>query len=242
VLAGAGHENGARALTNEELLQMVAGMLAERPRPFQAARQRSNQRLKRLVDLGIGLPLAILSLPLITVAALGVLIVDRHAPFYADTRIGRRGRAFRCLKLRTMRADPAILAEYLAANPHETETYRVHRKLKFDPRVTPLGSFFRRTSIDELPQLWNVLRGDMSVVGPRPLAPGEFLERGRRALPLTLVRPGLTGLWQVRGRSDLSLRRRIALDNYYALRWTPWLDLKILVATPPVVLRAQGAR
>jgi len=221
---------------------MVAAMLRERPRMRPTERQREQARTKRLLDIAFGIVLFAAALPIIAIAALCVAVVDRHAPFYADTRIGRRGRPFRCLKLRTMRADPRILEQYLASNPHETEAYRVTRKLKFDPRVTPLGGFFRRTSIDELPQILNVLRGEMAIVGPRPLAPGEFLERGVRALPLTLVRPGVTGLWQVRGRSDTSFRRRIALDNYYARKWSLGLDLRIIAATPLAVFTADGAR
>ena len=197
---------------------------------------------KRTLDLVVSLPFLLLAIPVVASAALLVLIFDRHAPFYADTRVGRGGRPFRCLKLRTMDADPDILADYFAANLEEGEQYRRTRKLRFDPRITPLGAFLRHTSIDEFPQLLNVLRGEMSVVGPRPVAPSELLARGPEGLPLTLVRPGLTGLWQVRGRSDLTLRRRIALDNFYAHRCSLRMDLGILMETPLAVLRGKGAR
>lgn len=199
-------------------------------------------RCKRPLDLALALPMLVVSLPLLLLAALAILLFDRQAPLYVDVRVGRGGRYFRCLKLRTMRSDPQILAHYFARHPHELRRYECERKLASDPRVTRLGAFLRRSSIDELPQLWNVLRADMSFVGPRPLAPSEFAERGEQARPLELVRPGLTGLWQVRGRSDTSLHRRIHLDNFYARNSSLALDLRIVLETPLAVLRARGAR
>lgn len=198
--------------------------------------------LKRASDLILATLGLVLTSPIIVLAVIAVAAIERQAPFYRDARIGLRGVQFRCLKLRTMRSDPAILEAYLAANPGEAEAYHRMRKLQYDPRITRVGQFLRKTSIDELPQLWNVLIGDMSVVGPRPLAPAEFRTRGKDGHPLTLVRPGLTGLWQVRGRSDLTLAQRIDLDNYYAQEWTLALDLLILLQTPWAVLTARGAR
>jgi exopolysaccharide production protein ExoY len=215
------------AVTYEERL------LRPRRRPWAA---------KRLLDLVIGVPLLLLGFPVMLLAGLAVLVVDRHWPLFAETRIGKDGKSFRCLKLRSMRRDPAILEAYLEANPDEAERYQRTRKLSRDPRITPLGKFLRKSSLDELPQLLNVVAGQMSLVGPRPLAPAEFRRRGRFQQPLMEVRPGLTGLWQVNGRSDLPLRRRIALDTYYARRWTIRLDLLILLRTPLAVLQARGAR
>lgn len=219
----------------DRVAELVAGH-----RPPRRARWR--RPWKRALDLAVGIPLAVVALPVVAAAATAILAVDRQAPFYADTRIGRGGRPFRCLKLRTMRGDPRILERYLAQHPDESDAYRSTRKLRTDPRITTIGAFLRRSSIDELPQLWNVFKGDMSIVGPRPLAPGEFLEREQDALPLTWVPPGLTGLWQVRGRSDTSFARRVELDNHYARHCSPWLDLRILAETPWAVISGRGAR
>lgn len=217
-------------------------MLIQGPGLRPATRQRRAAPIKRAMDLVLGSAALVGALPFIAVSVVVVFAVDRHWPIYADTRIGLRGRPFRCLKLRTMRQDPRILDDYLAASPEESESYRVNRKLRFDPRVTAVGAFLRKWSVDELPQLLNVVKGDMSLVGPRPLSPSEFLARESGAGPLTLVRPGLTGSWQVGGRADTSNERRIALDAKYARHWTIWTDCKILLATPAAVLGARGAR
>ena len=198
--------------------------------------------LKRLMDVAIALPAVVIGLPFVAIGAGLVLILDRHAPFYADVRIGRGGKPFRCLKIRSMQADPRILDDYLAAHPNEWDEYRLARKLRFDPRITRVGALLRHSSIDEFPQIWNVLKGDMSLVGPRPLAPSEYLARGEECFPLALVRPGLTGLWQTRGRSDLTLKRRIRLDNFYAEHWSLSMDLGVLLRTPFAVIRGKGAR
>jgi len=184
----------------------------------------------------------VIAAPMMMATAILILVFDRQSPLFVDRRIGRHGNQFPCVKFRTMRNDPLLLERYFAANPWEAEAYRLTRKLDDDPRITPLGRLLRKTSIDELPQLLNVFIGHMSLVGPRPIAPGEFAERGPSGDPLTLVRPGLTGLWQVSGRSELSHRNRIRLDNFYALHWTFWLDIRLLVATPIAVLFGKGAR
>lgn len=199
-------------------------------------------RRKRAFDLAITLPMCVLAAPIVLLAAVAILIVDRQRPFFVDQRVGRGGVLFRCLKLRTMRSDPQLLARHFDAHPEELDLYQRTRKLSRDPRITRLGRFLRMSSMDELPQLWNVVRGEMSVVGPRPLGPAEFVERGIDAEPLKLVRPGLTGLWQVSGRSNTSLARRIELDNHYATSWSLRMDLRIVLATPTAVLRARGAR
>ncbi len=217
-------------------------LAAQAPGTIAGIRHGRSLAWKRLTDVAITLPMLLLTLPIVAFAAFAILIVDRHWPFYAEARVGLRGIPFRCLKLRTMAADPPILEEYLANHPDEYESYQETRKLRFDPRITKLGAALRKTSVDELPQLVNVVFGDMSIVGPRPLAPAEFLRRGERALPLTTVRPGLTGLWQVRGRSNLTVERRVALDNYYAEHCSPALDLRILVETPIAVITGRGAR
>jgi exopolysaccharide production protein ExoY len=207
-----------------------------------ASARPATPRWKRAMDFVIAVPALAVASPLILSSALVVLALDRHWPIYADERIGLGGRAFRCFKLKTMGADPAILANYLAVNPDESRRYQDTRKLHADPRITRVGRFLRRSSIDELPQLLNVIRGEMSVVGPRPIARREFESRGILALPLTRARPGLTGPWQVSGRSDLGPDERVALDNGYVERLSFLGDLGVLLRTPRAVLGARGAR
>jgi exopolysaccharide production protein ExoY len=211
------------------------------PRAEVPARPVGPPALKRFIDVAGALTLLPLALAIIGVSALLLLVVDRRWPFYLDTRIGWRGRPFRCLKLQTMSPDKALLDRYLAAHPAEAERYARERKLANDPRVSRLGSLLRRSSIDELPQIYNVLRGQMSLIGPRPLSPAEFEQRGRRREALARFRPGMTGLWQVSGRSDTTMRRRRALDHLYVTRWRPALDLYVLLRTPLAVIRARGA-
>lgn len=229
---------GAGGILADDMLRTASTLTIPRPRsaplPARAA--------KRAMDFMVAAMMLLTAMPMLVIAGLAILVIDRRNPFFADERIGEGGRTFRCFKLQTMRRDPTVLEAYFQANPDERESYEVTRKLRFDPRVTRLGSILRKSSIDELPQLMNVLVGEMSLVGPRPLAPSEFRRRGEVGAPLLRVRPGLTGLWQINGRSDLSHRRRIALDNFYALHWTIALDLRILAATPFAVLSRRGAR
>jgi exopolysaccharide production protein ExoY len=184
------------------------------------------------------LPFALI---LVAVAAIAIVVADRRAPFYLDARVGWHARTFRCLKLQTMSRDRRKFEDYLRDHPDEAVRYSLERKVSHDPRVSRLGNLLRRSSIDEVPQLFNVLAGQMSIVGPRPLSPAEFEMRGHRREQLARFRPGLTGLWQVSGRSNLSMRRRRALDHVYVTRWRPRLDLYVLLMTPVAVLRARGA-
>lgn len=204
--------------------------------------RRTANSAKRAVDLAAVLCAAPFVALVVVSLALLIACVDRQIPFYGDTRVGLNGRRFRCWKLRTLRSDPAILEAYLAQNEAERSRYETTRKLARDPRMTPAGRVLRKTSLDELPQLWNVLAGQMSIVGPRPLSPAEFEARGPARFVIASVRPGLTGLWQVSGRSDLDPGSRVLLDNYYARHWSVWMDLRILAATPSAVLTARGAR
>jgi exopolysaccharide production protein ExoY len=208
-------------------------------------RRHTHPIMKCVVKRGVDLLLTLLLLPaallIVAFAALVIIAVDRQRPFYLDTRVGLGGARFRCIKLRTLRCE--LLDGYLAAHPEEAERYRVTRKLLHDPRKTRVGCFLRRSSIDELPQLLNVLAGQMSLVGPRPLEPNEFRLRGdRHCRDLAQIRPGITGLWQVRGRSDASPRHRAILDRLYARRWSLALDAWILLATPSAVFSRRGAR
>ena len=207
--------------------------------------------LKRGMDiLGSGVLLLILS-PLLALIALAIKLSSQGPVIFKQERLGQFGRSFKCLKFRTMYAnnDPKIHREYvqnfIAGKAEKQEAGNgepVVYKIKNDPRVTPIGKLLRKTSLDEFPQFWNVLRGDMSLVGPRPPVPYEFevydLWHRRRVLE---VRPGVTGLWQVSGRSRTCFDDMVRLDLRYAQRWSLWLDLKILLATPRAVFTGEGA-
>ena len=179
--------------------------------------------------------------PLLGVIAL--LVRSGGAPVvFAHTRVGRHGRLFQCLKFRTMVPDArTVLNRLLASDPEARAEWERSYKLKDDPRITAFGAFLRKTSLDELPQLWNVLRGDMSLVGPRPVVADEIERYGDAKAYYYEVRPGLTGLWQISGRSDLDYDRRISLDTWYVRNWTLWYDVLILFKTLLTVPAKAGA-
>jgi exopolysaccharide production protein ExoY len=172
-----------------------------------------------------------------------IAVIDRQSPFYVDRRVGRGGREFGCFKLRTMRCDDFVLHSYLAANPGESKRWVEDRKVERDPRVTRLGAVLRKLSIDELPQFLNVLVGDMSLVGPRPLSRREFIARPEVSQRLLgQVRPGITGIWQVAGRSTISNQRRVVLDDEYARAWSLRGDVLIVLKTPLAIVARTGAQ
>ena len=175
--------------------------------------------------------------------AIGMLVRRDGGPaLYAHPRIGLHGRRFRCLKFRTMVRDAdRVLEAHLAANPEAAEEWARDRKLREDPRLTPLGRFLRKNSIDELPQLINVLKGEMSLVGPRPIVQSEEAFYGDDLGFYLQVRPGITGLWQVSGRNNVGYARRVALDSWYVRNWSLWHDIAILCGTVPAVLGREGA-
>ncbi|HTY48065.1 MAG TPA: sugar transferase [Steroidobacteraceae bacterium] len=197
--------------------------------------------LKRVTDILGALLLGVVFLPLILTVTV-VLYCQGGAVVFRHRRIGHSGRAFDCLKFRTMVPDAdRVLRELLERHPElQAEWHRDH-KLRDDPRVTVIGRFLRRTSLDELPQLWNILRGDMSLVGPRPVVREELMRYGRHVDRYLSVCPGITGLWQVSGRNEINYRRRVVLDVYYVRRHGPRLDLYILLKTVHVVLGGKGA-
>jgi exopolysaccharide production protein ExoY len=205
---------------------------------------RSWIRFKRIVDPLLAIILLVFASPIMF--ALWILSrLDGGPSFYVHTRVGRLGREFGCLKFRTMVVDAdAVLARHLAENPAAQLEWEASRKLVNDPRVTWVGRFMRATSLDELPQLLNVLIGDMSLVGPRPVVRAELSKfynpEGRNAY--LRVRPGLTGLWQVSGRSDVDYARRVALDTEYVRSASLGLDVQILFRTVAIVLLQKGAR
>jgi undecaprenyl-phosphate galactose phosphotransferase len=181
--------------------------------------------------------------PLLALVAVKIRLFDGGQVIFAHTRVGRHGRLFPCYKFRTMVANSAeVLAELLAKDPVARAEWERDRKLRCDPRITPLGRLLRKTSLDELPQLINVVRGEMSLVGPRPVVPDELELYGAARIYYLQVRPGLTGLWQISGRNDLDYERRVSLDAWYVRNWTLWYDILILVRTLLVVPgKANGA-
>jgi exopolysaccharide production protein ExoY len=197
--------------------------------------------LKRIFDVVGAIVLTLIFSPLMLVIAL--LLRSEGGPIiYRHRRIGRDGKTFECLKFRTMVPDAdRRLRELLEQHPELKTEWLQDHKLRNDPRITGIGRFLRRTSLDELPQIWNVLRGEMSLVGPRPVVRDELLRYGR-SLPVYLsAKPGITGLWQVTGRNDTDYRRRVVLDVYYVRKQNLLLDFYILLKTTRVVLRGAGA-
>jgi len=197
---------------------------------------------KFLIDLTTTLIGGLLLLPLIVVIA-GLIWLDSRGPiFYGQIRIGQNGQPFKAWKFRTMvRNADQVLVNYLENHPDLKESWLRDHKLRHDPRVTGIGRFLRRTSLDELPQLWNILRGEMSLVGPRPIIDEEIWRYGDLFNLYIKVTPGLTGLWQVSGRNNLPYEERVNLDAYYVRNWSVWLDVYVLVRTVWVVITGEGA-
>lgn len=197
---------------------------------------------ERIFDIIIASLALLFTGPLLLVVALGVKLYDGGPALFSHTRIGRGARPFQCLKFRSMVVNAEErLTTLLTSDPAAAAEWARDHKLKSDPRITPLGDFLRRSSLDELPQLINVLRGDMSIVGPRPIVHAEVSRYGRRFEHYCAVRPGITGLWQVSGRNDTSYRRRVAMDAFYARNKTLGWDIKIILLTIPAVLLAKGS-
>jgi Undecaprenyl-phosphate galactose phosphotransferase WbaP len=198
--------------------------------------------LKRALDLSVALTLGIAVLPLV---ALIVVLIRLSSPgpiFYGQERIGRYGRRFKAWKFRTMLPDAdAVLARYLQEHPELAAEWKANHKLRSDPRVTWIGRWLRSTSLDELPQVWNVIVSEMSLVGPRPIVTAEIDKYAEHYEQYVQVLPGITGLWQVSGRNNTTYDERVALDVYYVQNWSLWLDVYILACTAKVVLLCEGA-
>ncbi len=211
------------------------------PRLIFVARK-ANSVWKRGIDIaGALIALTVLS-PLFVIIGLLIWLQDRGPAFYSHVRIGRYGRTFRCLKFRSMvNNGDAVLKRHFEKHPEAAEEWSKVHKLSKDPRVTLLGRFLRKSSLDEIPQFWNVLVGDMSLVGPRPITRIELDRYAKERRYYLLVRPGITGLWQVTGRSDSSYENRIKLDREYLENWSYVRELWILMKTVPAVLAARGA-
>lgn len=197
---------------------------------------------KRICDLVLAVGGGVLILPILGAVLLAIRLGSPGPVFYASPRIGENGRRFYAWKFRTMVVGaPDVLRRYLERSPELRAEYEKTNKLKNDPRVTWIGRWLRRTSLDELPQLWNVIRGEMSLVGPRPILESEVTRYGGCYPLYKRTRPGLTGLWQVSGRNNTTYAQRLGYVEYYVRNWSVWLDLYILCRTVKVVLTGEGA-
>jgi Undecaprenyl-phosphate galactose phosphotransferase WbaP len=198
--------------------------------------------VKRSADVSLVVFLAILLLPVLLAIAAAVWLSSPGPVLFSHRRIRRHGEFFTMWKFRTMCINSGeVLERYLMTHPEARAEWRATHKLKSDPRVTRVGRFLRKTSLDELPQLWNVLNGTMSVVGPRPIVAAEVEKYGEQFWDYCAVKPGITGLWQVSGRSELSYEQRVELDRRYAQTWSLRADVKILLRTWSSVVNREGA-
>lgn len=201
-----------------------------------------NRIFKRVFDLVLTIIGGILISPILLGIAVAVCISNRGGIIFSHKRVGMYGKNFNCYKFQTMVNDAdKVLEKYLAENPDARREWDETFKLTNDPRVTKLGNFLRRTSLDELPQLWNVILGDMSLVGPRPIIEEEVPRYGKNIREYYMVLPGITGMWQVSGRSDTTYPERVAMDTWYVRNWSVWIDIMYLFKTVKAVVTGRGA-
>ncbi len=197
---------------------------------------------KRLIDIVLAVFGIVLLAPLLIICYALTIAASPGPALFRHRRVGFDGKHFDCLKFRTMVTDaPKRLRELIESDPAAAAEWAANRKLRYDPRVTSIGAILRKSSLDELPQLFNVLRGDMSIVGPRPVTDEELVRYASASKAYLSCRPGITGLWQVSGRSTTSYSKRIACDCFYARNWSLALDVKILIVTIPAVLLSDSA-
>lgn len=239
-------------MTAESQLISVKMLRAFVKRGFQPLASRSQHRglsrhrldgvfAKRLFDVLFSLSILILFLPLYLLLAMLIAISSPGPIFYVQERVGRNYKPFGCIKFRTMVANAdQLLLDIIEKSPEMREEFQDNFKLKHDPRLTWIGKFLRITSLDEFPQFWNVLKGDMSVVGPRPLVPEELPKYGRYMDKILTIRPGITGLWQVSGRNDIPYPHRVQIDVYYVNFRGFWLDLWLIVKTIGVIISTKN--
>ena len=198
---------------------------------------------QRATDLAVAVPALLMAAPVLVGVALAVALSSRGPVLYRHAPLVRHWHSFLCLKFRSMHVDADQRLEHLlATNPERREEWAIHHKLTDDPRITSIGAWLRRTSIDELPQLWNVIRGDMSLVGPRPITSSETDRYGHALETVLQVKPGITGPWQVAGRNDISYDERVVIDLRYASAPSLRTNLQVLAKTGAVVLSGRGAR
>lgn len=197
---------------------------------------------KRFIDIALLLISSPLTIPLVLVVSLIVKLTSPGPVFYGHKRIGKNGKEFKCWKFRSMVTDAdKQLEKILAENPEMRAEWEKDRKFTNDPRVTKVGKILRKTSIDEIPQFFNILTGEMSFVGPRPVTKPELEKYGTKSDFILLAQPGLSGMWQISGRSDTGYEERITLDSYYIQNWSVWLDIWIIIKTVIVVIKGKGA-
>ncbi len=203
----------------------------------------TNKLLKFLFDITLAIIIIPLLLPLLLLIALAIRLTTGHSAFFIQDRLGQNGTIFRCIKFQTMHPNgDELLEAFFQNNPTEAAHWQEFKKIKGDdPRVTKIGNFLRKTSADELPQIFNVLNGTMSFVGPRPYLEREIIDMQDRDETIRIAKPGITGMWQVMGRSNLSFEKRTELDEWYVRNWSPWFDLMLLAKTVKVVLGKGGA-
>ena len=203
---------------------------------------KSNYIIKRIVDIGIILILSPIWIPVMIILAILTKSTSKGPVFYGHKRIGKNHKEIKCWKFRSMCVNSQeILQQILETDPIKRAEWEKDRKFQDDPRVTKFGKFLRKTSLDELPQIFNILKGDMSLVGPRPVTEPELVKYGKYQDYVLSVLPGLSGMWQISGRSDTGYEERISFDTYYIQNWSIWLDIWILLKTIWVVLRGKGA-
>jgi exopolysaccharide production protein ExoY len=209
--------------------------LAKSPRPV-------GLTSKRVIDIILALSGIVLLAPLLIICSVVTVVSSPGPALFRHRRVGFKGDYFDCLKFRTMVTDaPDRLRQLLESDPAAAEEWEANRKLRYDPRVTAIGAILRKSSLDELPQLFNVLKGDMSIVGPRPVTEEELVRYLSAVNAYLACRPGITGLWQVSGRSKTTYNKRIACDTFYARNWSMTLDAKIFIVTIPALLLTDSA-
>ena len=197
---------------------------------------------KRIFDFLLALSAIVILSPLLVCVAIAVRLSDGGPAFFGHTRIGFSGKTFKCWKFRSMIPNSdAVFKEYLVQNPDAAEEWRKNQKIQNDPRITRLGYFLRKYSIDELPQLFNILVGDMSFVGPRPIQRSEYEKYGFSLRHYLSTRPGLTGLWQISGRSNSTYQKRVVFDRYYVTHWRMLTDIALIIKTVPVAVTGSGS-
>lgn len=219
------------------------GALGHKSRPVKKPSKTHSVNVAiRILDILISVTALLFLMPALIVVAILVKLQDRGPILFKHARIGLNGREFKCLKFRSMyvKADE-LLSQLLLTDPTAYAEWQADHKLRNDPRVTPLGKFMRKSSLDEFPQLMNVIKGEMSLVGPRPIIKAEITKYGRSFGQYTSVTPGITGLWQVMGRNDVTYRRRVAMDRLFARKKSLRLYIVILVMTIPAVLAQRGS-
>jgi exopolysaccharide production protein ExoY len=197
---------------------------------------------KRVIDIILAVSGIVLLAPLLIICFVVTVVTSPGPVLFRHRRVGFKGKYFDCLKFRTMVTDaPERLRKLLESDPSAAAEWTANRKLRHDPRVTVIGDILRKSSLDELPQLFNVLKGDMSIVGPRPVTEDELVRYSSAINAYLACRPGITGLWQVSGRSTTTYNKRIACDAFYARKWSMTLDAKILIVTIPALLLSDDA-